>query len=674
MNNTLRFALAFNDINSSKFDAILYNVISSLLYLEEYNDGLDTAGIKKAIKKELDLDFGVLEIEQSINAENVKKQLLDYSKAAKKYSISEKGVGHFKKNNNDDLDWCIDSFIEENNELFPNKEIADKTAIKNTITKLLVLVFNSNKEELLYLLKNKKPRISGEIDRLNSRSKEIAIAFFDWNNEKKDNLVFKMIVASYEYCVLSLKKDPNDLATGLFSKKSFCLDSNVIYSAIGINGEENKNAVISFLKLCKQNKVRLCYFNYTKEEMNDTLHNIVSKFANDVQNGGYLDDQTFGRVFARTKYEIIHHLYKDWLRKPGNNKSFIDFERFLKKEIDLFLSDLTPMYIEEDYIFEHNENIEQIRCDIFAFKSAKRAKRHVSQSRHDAICYYYMKDIYKECPPTIQDQKTFFVTFDRLFYEWAVNKAVGRISTIVSVNVMYSLLLKVSGRTDNDAKSFNEFLLMNVSNSYYDNDQYDIKSELVAVVNGMERSDDSKKHILVMANDMLEKSVYSIVSSPGTPTEKAGLLAKKAEENFDDLLTKEHTETVKKVREEGKQKAVEEFERGKAAGIKLGVEQEIENNRRKKAKRKVKFNYVMRIVLACLIAFASIGFIILAIISFTREGPATLWGWVSAVSTLAGLIGFPIFLIRIVIKKKSKRFLPIDEDIIYKRLKEKDKN
>ena len=674
MKNTLRFALAFNDINSSKFDVILYNVISSLLFLDEYLGGLDTNGIKKAIKKELDLDFGILEIEHSIKVENSKKNFLDYSKKDKKYSLTEKGIAYFKRNNGDELDLCIESFINENCDLFINKDKADKASIKSIIAKLLELVFNSNKDELLYLLKNKKPRVSGEIDRLDSKSKEIAIAFFDWKNEAKDSLVFKMIIASYDYCILSLKKDSNDLATGIFSKKSFCLDSNVIYSAIGINGEENKNAVMSFINLCKQNKVKLCYFNYTKDEMSDTLHSIVSKYANDINNGGFLDDFTFGRVFAKTKYEIIHKLHKEWLKKPGTDKDYAGFEKYLKKQIDLFLAELTPIYIEEDYVVENNQSIEQIRCEIYSFKTSKRIKRYVSQSKHDAICYFYMKDLYKLCSPTIQDQKTFFVTFDRLLYEWAVNKAVGRISTIVSVNVMYSLLLKVSGRTDDDAKSFNEFILMNVTNSYYDNDQYDIKSELVAVVNEMERNDDSKKHILVMANDMLEQNAFEIVSSSATTSEKAGALVKKAEETFDDLLAKENAENLNKVREAGEQKAKDEFEKGKELGIKLGVEQEIEKARRTKAKKKAKFNFALRIILACFIVLASLGFIVAAIISFVNEGPATFWGWVCATSTLAGLISFPIFLTRLVIKKQSKRFLPLDEEFIYKKLKGKNKN
>ena len=114
MKNTLRFALAFNDINSSKFDVILYNVISSLLFLDEYLGGLDTNGIKKAIKKELDLDFGILEIEHSIKVENSKKNFLDYSKKDKKYSLTEKGIAYFKRNNGDELDLCIESFINEN--------------------------------------------------------------------------------------------------------------------------------------------------------------------------------------------------------------------------------------------------------------------------------------------------------------------------------------------------------------------------------------------------------------------------------------------------------------------------------------------------------------------------------------------------------------------------------
>ena len=673
MDSKLRLALAFDEANSSRFDAILYIVISQLLYLDEYSAGLDKNGIRSAIKKELDLDFGVLEIEQAITKENSKKLFLDCSKTNKKFSLSEKGIKHFKKVNDGELDSCIDLFLEETKDSLPSGIKANKESVKNAIVGLLILVFNSNKDELLYLLKNKKPRNSGEIDKLQPDDRELAIAFFDWKNTDKDKLVFKMIAASYNYCVLSLKKDSVQLSNGLFVKKSFCLDTNVIYSAIGINGDENKRAVLSFINLCKQNKVKLCYFNYTKTEMVDTLHNIIGRFSKDVENGYFMDDQTFGKVFAKTKYEILYKLYKDWLKKPGDNKNYSGFEKHLQKEIDLFLCDLTPICVEEEEVWKNNELIEKFREELYRYKTS-RTRRHVSSSNHDAICYYYMKEEYSHHPATITEQKLFFVTFDRLFYEWSISKAVGRMSTIVSVNVMYSLLLKISGRTDNDAKSFNEFLLMNVSNTYNDDSQYDIKSALVSTINEMERSDDSKKQIIVLASQMLEKDTSGIMSTSGTPLEKAGMLAKKAEETFDDLISAEHQKKIDEVKAEGQETAKNEFERGKEEGIEIGIKQEKENALNMQTKRISRRNYRLRIALLILVVAFTIAFFTIAIVSFVKEGTATVWGWIGAVSTLIGFTGIPVVLIKLIINKESTRFLPLNEEVIKVRLAKKQEN
>ena len=78
---------------------------------------------------------------------------------------------------------------------------------------------------------------NGDIDLING--------FFKYESAEKDKLIFDIVSLSLEYCLLA---SPKELNKRQISNKIFFLDSNVIYRAIGLNGEERKNLTLQFIK------------------------------------------------------------------------------------------------------------------------------------------------------------------------------------------------------------------------------------------------------------------------------------------------------------------------------------------------------------------------------------------------------------------------------------------
>ena len=665
MSSTIRLALALSNTNSSKFDVILYNVVSFVLFFENAATGLSKKEIRSKIKNEFDLDFGISEIEEAIAHENPKKNYIDISASNQVFSLSDKGIKRFKKGENDELDLSINAFIQENKSLLDEMGAVNKDDIKRSITNALLLIFNADKNELIYLLNNKKPRKSGVVDKLEEKEKAIVQVFFNWESEKKEKLLTLMMKASYDYCILSLKRDGGDFQNGLFNNKEFCLDTNVIFSAVGINGEENRKAVLSFFDLCKRNGIKLCYFNYTKNEISDTLHGIICNFMQDDESSDYLDGETIKSAFAKTRFGNVYTLYKTWLKESGND-GYDDFEKFLNGEIQSILSDLKMVYINEDDVWREEDLIEDIRQKLYSYKES-RTNRHLSSMRHDAICYQYLKKQCDALPPTINDQKVFFITFDRLFYEWSVSQVVGRISTIVSVSVIYSLLLKISGRTEDDDKAFARFLSTTLSNPGIGEESYEVKTALLHAVKDIERSDEAKRRIFVIANSMLEKEPTSL-SKQEAPSEKANDLLKSAEKTFDELLAEENEEKINEIKTEGEERAKREFERGKEQGVK----EERDRRLRAESKRIAKRNKIVRIVLVSLTILLFLGGGIIALWFFYKEGPATPWGWITAVATILGLLPpIPISIVRLFSSKSHSKFLPTNEEVLLEKIRAK---
>ncbi len=67
--------------------------------------------------------------------------------------------------------------------------------------------------------------------------------------------------------------------TKLLHSKEIYIDTNIIFRALGINGESLKSVMIAFLKKCCQARIKVKISRFTKNEFDNTIDHYISKIA-----------------------------------------------------------------------------------------------------------------------------------------------------------------------------------------------------------------------------------------------------------------------------------------------------------------------------------------------------------------------------------------------------------
>jgi hypothetical protein len=114
---------------------------------------------------------------------------------------------------------------------------------------------------------------------------------------------------SVEYSMLSNNIGNENILLQSLRNKVFYLDNNVIYRAIGINGEDRKNRILTFLRKCKESGQTFVVSKYTINEFKETIRHHINQ----------LQRVPFGKINPTLfrKYAVnpsIYEFYHQWRR------------------------------------------------------------------------------------------------------------------------------------------------------------------------------------------------------------------------------------------------------------------------------------------------------------------------------------------------------------------------
>ena len=108
-----------------------------------------------------------------------------------------------------------------------------------------------------------------DLKNYNEEEKRIINDFLNFDDENKDKAIFDIVSLSLEYCILT--GDSKQVYVQGIRNKVFYLDSNIIYRAIGINGESRKELTLRFLEKCISNNIKLAISKYSEKEFKDSI-------------------------------------------------------------------------------------------------------------------------------------------------------------------------------------------------------------------------------------------------------------------------------------------------------------------------------------------------------------------------------------------------------------------
>lgn len=144
------------------------------------------------------------------------------------------------------IDSFVDLFIEE-------FDIVDAEKCKNAIHMYLYELTTTNINTYRILMTGKtgeqfnSSEIMVDVFDLTDEEKTFVNRFLSWDNIEKNVALSNLVYCCLEYCLLINGDSPNTLLKNFIKRREIYLDTNVIFRALGINGESRKQVILAFL-------------------------------------------------------------------------------------------------------------------------------------------------------------------------------------------------------------------------------------------------------------------------------------------------------------------------------------------------------------------------------------------------------------------------------------------
>lgn len=316
MINTDIFRLAavlYADNNYEVNPKTIYRRIIESILLDNNNDVIGIHTLIDTIKAKYELDFTFEEIQEIIKDDkyfnsSYKNEDIKISIVHNRFKTLCENVKH--KN----LDYFISEFQKINTDISLEE-------LREIIYSFLYEVFQTNINSFSKLI-NPEILLEDLIDikdlkKMSKLNIEIINSFLNWNNDDKNKIIFNISSLALEYCLITNKKGKNIRLENL-KNKSFYLDTNIIFRAIGLNGENRRKRTITFLEKFKEANEKLYISSFTNEEIKNTLEYYISQISR------VSTTKINSKIFIKfRKYEDFFDFYHCWRKDRINDSTDI---------------------------------------------------------------------------------------------------------------------------------------------------------------------------------------------------------------------------------------------------------------------------------------------------------------------------------------------------------------
>ena len=494
-----RLALILQDQAPSTLNKYICKL--SEIVLSEYPNGLSLDDLTKMIEGQFNLTFSPDEIRTAIekkgdNSIFASNNVYFLQKATQQKLLEEVPI-------TESLKTFILQFVEK----FPSEIPADK--ISELLLKYLYYCFNSNVDNLLSLFGSKE--IDAGNHDLDLSNEEITIInqFITWNNPQKDALIYSVVSTCYEYCMLTIKKD-SILSKELFSGKRFYLDANIIFRMAGINNKERETVTKGFVAHCKQAGIKLLCTSNTLDEVYRVITAQIGFIQSIAGNGCPVSCDILERINPSLEINDFDKLYYEWCQQPQNH--FGDYVAFNRYLLGLVQNTISQLDIQQSALYKSGKLAAQYESqvnDLRDYKNKKRKWRNTSRSSAETDVANIL-DIVKsrnKSNNTMWQTNDYLVSADQLLIGWANNIFSG-VPIVVLPSVWLSIILRFTGRTDDDYKSFCLFL---TQRQHAESENIIDPAILLKCVNTKTNSTKLKEQIVVEITQ--NKAQYSFTSN-----------------------------------------------------------------------------------------------------------------------------------------------------------------
>lgn len=544
----IRFALTVQNNAPTTINKYICKLAESVIF-ESDKEALSAVEIADKISEMYGLEFDVLEIKNALKQKGNKELLCTDTDD---FQLSTKGIAKHKKQDNslEILNKYVEMFISEFNIDCTIESIVD------VILKYIYFCFNSNTENLMSLIKKEYEQ---PLKSFKGSKEEITIIndFIRWDNPEKNKFLYSVIAFSYDYCALSVKKD-TFFSKKMFNGKKFILDTNIIFRMAGINNDERKYVITSFIKKCREVGIQLFYTDAVFNEIYRVIDGNIKHIQYLTQNEEPIDYELLKDI-NNIEVNDFYKLYYNWTKKSGNRyDDFSAFQQYVYSLIRDVICDLDVIHI-DDYSMSQNKTIfEQYSNSLKEYKNSKRPSRQVTKEslKTDINNLLHTLHTRKNNSDSIWQTNEFIVSADQILTNWAKESFNG-VPLVVIPSVWLSIILRFAGRaSEDDYRSYCLFLGLRQNPV----EEFEINSiDLLQEINNKTSDLELKERII--REIITNKTEYSF-SSPqdyNNNTQKA----------FDVIINdiaKKNSEQVEKIKDKYK-KSVDEKEKEKEVAL-----------------------------------------------------------------------------------------------------------
>ncbi len=432
----------------------LRKIIETALFAME-RDSVSIHDLIDFIFNNYNLQIAEVELEEVILSKKQDSFLVKTTENGYVLSITEKRKIQIQsKIDENTIEYYIDLFISDNNIQFSSTEL------KELIYRFLYDILSSNIESFKKLIdKNSSVEALINVDSHNYslEEREAINNFLKWDNEGKNKSVFDIASFAIEYCLIS-NHSKQGLELKNLKNKVFYLDTNVIFRALGINGEERKKRSLTFLKRFQETNTKLVISKYTDKEFVATIDYYINRlgnkpFKNDV------NPSLFNHPYF-SKLKDIYNYYYLW-RIGKQNHSLELFKAEVIARYKLFTSSMRIDVNYKDSLKEDENEISETILDytssINTHKSSDSSSANYNGFEFDAKNVLLIEKLRDSKNHSIFDTKYFFLSTDQSLRRWDFQRG-NKTPLVIMPSEWMSLLLRYQTRTTDDFKSFVSFI------------------------------------------------------------------------------------------------------------------------------------------------------------------------------------------------------------------------
>jgi len=360
-----------------------------------------------------------------------------------------------QKNN---IDTYIAQFIQQNN-------ISDVELCVDAIHRYLYELTTTNINSYKILLYGKsetkysESELSVNLCDISEKEEHYVHDFIEWNNAEKNIALTNIVFACLEYCMLVNGDKPSQILANTIRKRDIFLDTNIIFRAIGINGQARQHTVITFLKKCKQANLKLFITHQTKQEFENTIHYYITQILS------YPRGDVYPEAYEELSYYNMFSYYEYW-KNEHPNLSIRFFKLYITSQYDQLVREYSikdnhiipdELYNSEEFKKTRNKYSSEIQQKKQDAKSVYLSDDYLYNKRdsHDATVISYIEKL-RENEKGVID--VFFVSSDKVLRYWDMNRDEGAYPIVIYPSQLFLALIKMCGRSENDFESFVKFI------------------------------------------------------------------------------------------------------------------------------------------------------------------------------------------------------------------------